>query len=85
MDWNYEVNDKTVLILEFNVLWKQRTPNKPPLICHDLNTKGRRLIPPDELFNIYFFIQYIWYQNILLKSWNKEVAIQSRRFSLFII
>lgn len=55
--------------ISLDLLWKQCPPKKPPWIHHDQDAKGRRLLSPDELFNIYILIQYIWYQNIQMKSW----------------
>lgn len=58
MDYEAMVDDKTEDCVHFRI-WcdmKQHSPKKPPWIRHDLDSKERRLMPPDELFNILFFI-----------------------------
>ena len=53
-------------------MWKQRLPKKPQYMQkEDFEMEERSLLlTKEKLFSIYILIQYIWYQNILLKLWN---------------
>ena len=57
-----------------DLLRKHRPPRKPPWIQHeeeDLETRGRSMISANQIFfKTDILLQYIWYQNICLKSWN---------------
>ena len=60
-----------------NLLWKL----KPPWFQHeekDLEIRGsRKMSAVKFIFNTYILIQYIWYQNICLKSWNASSKNQT--------
>ena len=53
-------------------MWKQRLPKKPQYMQkEDFEMEERSLLlTKEKLSSIYILIQYIWYQNILLKLWN---------------
>ena len=63
-----------------DLLQKHRLPRKPPWIQHeeeDLETRGRSMMSANQIFfKTYILIQYIWYKNICLKSWNASTKKQ---------
>lgn len=67
-------------------MWKQRLPKKPQYMQkEDFEMEERSLLlTKEKLFSIYILIQYIWYQNICLKSWNASSKNQTI-WSFFVV